>query len=365
MSVISKNQAVNDDTVLESDSFAQELTSEQEQKLISANSFINEEGESIFIHPNLKQLSHSSDSTLHGCPRKFELYKLSVKAGDSQEGSIDTNFGHAVGDGIQEYMKYKSKNLAYLTAFRAWKMDPFAEDERSKKKTLWFALLAIDKFIVQWDNEALNHYELVWIDGIPAVELGFKIIFDDGFVYRGKLDALLLEKYSKTFYVYEGKTTGWAQNLEVNYKNSGQHTGYSIVVDRVAQLLNIQDTSSSYTVLTNVYKTKQYEWELLEFQRSYASRALWIRGIMLDIKHVIEYASEQYFPARGEYCNAYGRVCQFFDVCHMGNKTLLAGKRVSQIAVKVDKPEEYQFSFTIDELIESQLARYAQSKGEL
>lgn len=309
-------------------------------------------------HPNLKLLSHSSRVLLHKCPRKYQLYKLLET---SREDTIDTAFGNAVGTGIQEYMHSGSLPKAYMAAFLIWRLDLLEEDQKGKKKTFWHALVAIDKFAAEWDFGSLHEYQLVYTQGPsgpkPAIELGFQIDFGGGFTDRGFLDALLQHKYTKEFVVYEGKTSAAFASSEAEYKNSAQHVGYSVVVDAVVAQLGLPEVTSSYKVLTNIYKSKNTEWELLEFTKTYVSRALWIRSILLDIKHILEYTEEDYFPMHGESCNDFFRPCQFFGICEMSNRVLLGGKEVTEIVVKQDRPEDYQYHFTVDQLIEAQLEK--------
>lgn len=309
------------------------------------------------IHPNLKLLSHSSSVLLHKCPRKYELYKL---LGKDNEQSIDTAFGTSVGNGIQEYMHSHSRVNAYMEAYKGWSLDLFEEGEERKKKSFWHSLYAIDKFIQQYNENELKDYELVYIDsldkeGMPyrqaATELGFDIDIGDGFHYRGFLDALLLDKQRNEFIVYEGKTTA-TRVAEATYRNSAQQIGYSVIVDAVAKRLGI-NTGSSYRVLTNVYKSSSFEWELLTFQKSYVSRALWIKNILLDVKHIIEYSEEGYFPMHGEACYDFFRECSHFGVCEMSNKVLTGGAVIPE---KVESMDKYMFKFSLDELIEAQLS---------
>lgn len=310
------------------------------------------------IHPNLKLLSHSSSVLLHKCPRKYELYKL---LGKDNEQSIDTAFGTAVGNGIQEYMHSRSRELSYFEAYKGWSLDLLEEGDDRKKKNFWFSLYAIDKFIQQYNENELKDYELVYIDALnqdgvaykqAATELGFDIDIGDGFHYRGFLDALLIDKHRNEFIVYEGKTTA-TRVAEATYKNSAQQVGYSVIVDAVAKRLGIE-VGSSYRVLTNVYKSSAYEWELLTFHKSHVSRALWIKNILLDVKHIIEYSDEGYFPMHGEACYDFFRECSHFGVCEMSNKVLTGGR---EIPVKVEDMSKYMFKFTLDELIEAQLSR--------
>ena len=78
------------------------------------------------IDPRLKLLSHSSRSTLHRCPRKYQLYRLNstqIELDREKEEiqGVTFAFGHAVGDGIASVLAGKSKDQVILDIFLGWK----------------------------------------------------------------------------------------------------------------------------------------------------------------------------------------------------------------------------------------------------
>lgn len=304
------------------------------------------------IHPNLKLLSHSSEVVLHRCSRKYELYKL-LPAPVNADDNIDFAFGTAVGAGTQEYFVSHSLSKAMFAAFLAWPTFIDNEDGQKKKKTFWHALYAVEKFILLAKTE-LAKYELAVFDGRPSAELGFSIDFGNGYFYRGVLDMLLLDRDKKELIVYEGKTTGSYNVHEATYKHSGQSLGYSVVVDTIAKMLGLTD-SSSYSVKYCVYKTTSYEWEIFPFKKSHHQRALWIRNIMLDVQYIEERAAEQYFPMRGESCFDFFRPCPYFGFCEMSNEVIFRGKEIELVK---DKEGKYTFKYSLKELIEAQLAKH-------
>lgn len=310
--------------------------------------------EVVAIHPNLKQLSHSSNVTLHKCPRKYELYKLLPVRDADGEGDEHLDFGSIVGVGVQDILINKSLNSAYYCMFRNWKNILDAEEGQKARKTFWHALLAIDKFQLA-TKTFLANYELAWLNGKPAVELGFTVDCGDGFNFRGKIDAILIDTKKKEIIVLENKTTKNNKVHEAQYKHSAQGVGYSLIVDIVTQLLLLEQ-KSSYKVNYLVYKTFGLEWELIPFIKSHTERALWIKGILTDKRHIQEYAADQHFPIHGESCYDFGRVCQFFDhPCTLSNRFLIGD--LGKVAVKVDKEGEYPYKFRMEELIESQLRK--------
>ena len=72
------------------------------------------------MHPNLKQLSHSSSTLLHGCPRRYELSKLAERKENGSEGDTHLDFGSAVGTGTQELLMSGNINRATFLMFQTW-----------------------------------------------------------------------------------------------------------------------------------------------------------------------------------------------------------------------------------------------------
>ena len=87
------------------------------------------------IHPNLKKLSHSSKVLLHKCPRKYQLYKLASPEVKDDDGDFDTDFGPAVGYGVQKFLECGNLNDTFFEMFLRWKGD-IMDDEGEKKKKL-------------------------------------------------------------------------------------------------------------------------------------------------------------------------------------------------------------------------------------
>ena len=304
-----------------------------------------------FVHPNLKQLSNSSDELLHTCPRRYELYKLLDR---TDESDVHTDFGSIVGEATQKYIVTRSRQQAYLTAFAGWKK--FLDDDagEKQKKTFWYTLHAIDTFAEFFETE-FHGFEVARFgeDKQPACELGFTIDCGDGYVYRGFLDSLLLHTQTGTLAVYEGKTTGSTAN-EAVYKNRGQGLGYSLIVDAISTRAGYT-LSNTFAVNYAVYQSKLMEWVKYGFIKSHTDRANWIRQILLTVKHIQEYAEEQYFPQWGTGCYTYFRECPYYGNCHMNNKILVGN--VEKVSVKQDDMNKYQFHFSIDEIIEAQIRK--------
>jgi hypothetical protein len=305
------------------------------------------------IHPNLKQLSHSSSVLLHGCPRRYELSKLSDRGESVNEQDYHLDFGSVVGTATQDFLVTDSVNHAKLTALRHWKTSIDDDAGLRDKKTFWHSLAAIDKF-AGLRKTSLSRYKLAYINEKPAIELGFTIDCGNGFTYRGFLDALLIDTTRNELVVYEGKTTKFRNVHEAVYKHSGQSLGYSLIIDTIATLLD-NEVGSSYKVLYSVYKSSAMEWEVFPFIKNHTERALWIKNILIDKKRVVEYAEDDYFPMHGENCYNFFRPCPFFGTCTLSNKFVVGAEE--DVAVRVDDASKYTYRFNLSELIETQLAK--------
>lgn len=303
------------------------------------------------IHPNLKQLSDSSDVLLRSCARRYQLYKLSPTRDDTaeEEGDKHTKFGSVVGEATQEYFVSGDINRCYLTAFRSWPGYIDEDAGERDKKTFWHALYAIDRFATL-RSTVFGNFKIAYFNGKAAREVGFSIDLGDGFFYRGFIDAVLVDEMRNELVVYEGKTTKNREVHEATFKNSGQGLGYSLVLDAIAKLLKIK-MGTSYTVKYCVYKSTALEWEVIPFQKSHLQRALWLRNILISKQRVMEFGTEDYWPMYGESCFKFFRACPYFGVCELSDRYIIGEKIVD----KVEKKEKYDFHFSLQEIIDTQL----------
>ena len=103
------------------------------------------------IDPRLMQLSHSSRTTLHKCPRKYQLNRLSSRElalEDSAQIGQDVTFayGHAVGVGIQSVLEGKTEDQILLDVFLAWDTDLLSFNTK-QNKSFWKAIFATQRFM--------------------------------------------------------------------------------------------------------------------------------------------------------------------------------------------------------------------------
>lgn len=314
---------------------------------------VSEVAEFKGIDPRILNLSYSSLLTLHTCPRKFQLYKLNSKVELAEDipGSVTFAYGHAVGSGIQGILEGKTIQQVMFEQFLAWDIDLLADNPK-QNKSFWGAMIAIQQFASMYENDYLDGYELVYYEGKPACELSFIIHLPDGFKYRGFVDAVLRHKITGEILVLECKTTNATTVNPAQYKNSAQGIGYSIVLDVLFPEL------SSYKVLYLVYQTKSESFVQLPFDKSYYSRALWIRELLLDLEVIKLYEdADQTYPMRGESCYSFFRECEYLQLCTLSTERLVEPLTQDQKNKMEEELSKFQIHVTLDDLIRAQITK--------
>ena len=300
------------------------------------------------IDYRIRQLSYSSLTTLHSCPRKFQLYRLRTthRAEEDLKSTITFSFGHVVGEAIQLALTGASEDEIIWKMFCMWHTPDLFDADTKGGKSFWEAVIALQRFLEIRAGGFLQDYELVEYNGKPACELSFAINFPDGFRLRGFVDAVLRNRNTGSVLVLECKTTGLATVNPATYKNSAQAIGYSIVLDVLYPEL------SSYEVLYLVYQTKQREYLPIPFTKTYLQRALWIRELLLDIETIKMYEEASVYPMRGESCVAFFRDCEYLQSCTLSTEYLTKPCTEEE----ADKTE-YQINLSLQDLLEAQFAK--------
>lgn len=300
------------------------------------------------IDYRIRQLSYSSMLSLHQCPRKFELYKKRTthRTEELEQSTITYAFGHVVGLGIQLVLEGAPKETIIWKMFLEWHTASlFASDDRSHKN-IFYAILAIKRFIDLREQGLLANYELVYFEGKPATELSFCITLPDGFRYRGFVDAVLQHTVTQEIVVLEVKTTNSTSINAATYKNSAQAIGYSIVLDVIFPEL------SSYKVIYGVYQTKSKEYTLIPFVKTYLQRAQWIREVLLDVDMIKLYEAAEVYPMHGESCFNFGRECEYINTCTLSTQYL-----TKPCTEKEADNTKYQVNLSILDLVTTQLEK--------
>lgn len=319
----------------------------------------------------LKQLSYSSLTLLHSCPRKYMLRKSLPNAfAENQQAVVEMDtldellgaapavhqkterermrdvtfaYGKAVGIGVQLFLQGKSQDEIMFGMFLEWDTWLGDVDDKSNK-SIEAAIYAVEKFsTLNTIDLDIKDYELVILpSGRPAVEMSFVIHLPGGARYRGYIDAVIRNKYTGEILVLENKTTGSYSVSAARYKNSEQALGYALVLDKVFPGL------SGYSVLYTVYLTRSMKWEVFRFPKTPVQRASWLLNTMSDLEELEAYIAKDYFPTRGESCEAFNSPCDFLDICHAD----LSEFYVPNVAS--DSDEAFDYVITLEELIHGQ-----------
>ena len=263
----------------------------------------------------IKELSYSSCCTLHSCPRKFLLDKTASHKEDTP--TVTFAFGHAVGEGIQQVLLGSNWTTVLWSMFKIWDTD-LLEEEAKSKKSIWEAVLAVQKFKNYYEDNALSEYALATVNGKPAVEVAFKINLPNGYIYRGFVDVVLQHKHTGKFLILELKTTGAYKLDEAQYKNSFQALGYAVMLSG----MNLLDTANLFEVRYLVYKTRAKEFSEFSFIKTASQKNAWIETLLVDCNNIESMLTKKYFPRYGESCYAFFRQCKHFSTCHLKETSL-------------------------------------------
>lgn len=274
-----------------------------------------------------------------------------VNESEDQSASVTFAFGHCVGLGIQEYITHHSVDTTLFQMFLMWEPD-LLDSNPKQNKSFWTSVAAVQRFISMLNAGYNSDWELATYNGKPATELSFIVNFPDGFTYKGYVDAVLVHKYSGEVMVLEVKTTSASNVAAAAYKNSAQAIGYSIVLDSLFPNL------SSYSVQYLIYKTKAADFDVMQFEKSYLDRALWIRTLLLDIDTIKAYEAAQIYPMRGQSCNDFYRECEYFNLCQLSTDVLTEPlSEEDTAAIQKRNETEFQITLSIQDLINSQLSK--------
>lgn len=328
---------------------------------------------------DIRALSYSRSSMLHGCPKKYLLeqkYKLS-----STEPSNTFAFGHTVGRAIQETANGKSRDQVIFETMLEWDLDIYevgSDSEQRAQKNFWFAIEAAEKF---WDlcadprTSPLDGWEVAYIttpDGKvhSGIELEFSIDcgpdseweqaedFDPEveaphFVYEGHVDCLLVNKERTKFRVLEIKTNSGMQIDPAQYQNSKQASGYAVMVDLAAKQYGMKP---SFEVLYLIFKTKTQEFITFAFPKFFTHRAEFLLGLATDIQILQLYNRNGFWPQNGGACFDFFRACKHIDVCGMSIEAIerYAGSGKGALSFKSEGDDFGPFKFKLEDLIARQ-----------
>lgn len=293
------------------------------------------------------RLSHSTLEALMSCERKFEMDKL-LTFGAARQESEHFSFGHSFGTFAACYLETGSFEISTIEGWLAYQ--PIIETEKKNVATAYHLFLACRDRL----DELREEYEVAVFDGRPAVELSFRIDIDDVFYYVGYVDVVLKHKTTGKYVVLDFKTTGLlVEDISPLYKFSGQLLGYSIVLDEVAG-----PEAASYEVMYFVGRlgktplTDSTRPEVYTFKKNLQDRLEWFLGVSQDVERLHTCMQTNNFPRRLHGCLRFNKPCPHFGVCHM--------RSGDQYRTIENEEKEYQFTYRLDDLIDSHIERIQQ-----
>lgn len=287
------------------------------------------------------RLSHSSRDTFLTCERKWQLDKL-LTAGYRDQDSEHTVFGRAYGHGVAHYLTYQNKEQAL---YETWKM--YWPEIETDKKDMAYCIIALNNSFEKLDR-ILETHEIAVFNDKPATELSFRLNISPSYYYVGYIDAVLRNRSTNQYSVFECKSTGLQLlDLDPVYKNSDQALGYSIVLDKIAGA-----DQTDYSLLYFIARLqKNYQVEVLPkyYSKNLQDRLRWFLSLALDVERWKLCEQLNVYPLRGQSCLKYNRPCKYFNECHMTALDRLAERKEDDIV--------YDFVYSLDEVLADHLSR--------
>lgn len=291
------------------------------------------------------RLSESSQDTLIACERNFQIDRLLERELSTREGP-PLSRGHSFGKGVQVYMLTGDMNKAL---FHAWlSYWPVVEDP---PKVTWHRTLHA-LLCAKRDMDALREkYEVVSFNGLPAVELGFKLVIDPTYYFVGFIDLVLKNRETGQYVILEIKYTHSWHDVEAMFYNRGQGIGYSITLDKI-----VGEKLGDYGVLYFVCQDKNKEpkeilFHTKEWRKDLEARLQWFLTLGLDVERIKRMRELNHFPRRGQSCIRFNRQCEHFGTCN-----LTIGDTEKQ-----DEPDphedDYQFTYDLKEIVAEHMER--------
>lgn len=325
-----------------------------------------------------KGLSYSRLGTLGNCPRKFQI-ENSFGLKDRQD-SVTFSFGHAVAAGIQSYFEHQSLDLAIMECAKFYTMPWFevgTAGEVRGKKNVWYAVYAVQCFVKQiesaitGDLAVLQGWEIAHLttdtpDELkPAVEIQFRILLEDDFVYEGHIDLVIRNKITGQYAILELKTTTFSSPNEATYGKSSQALSYSVVLDAAVGASN-----TAYKVFYLVWSSSAQRFFIFEFTKQAKHRLDWLNNIIRDCERISYYqaAADEGIPYpnnQGANCYAFFRQCEYYTTCDMEDSTLkmALGSGSEADTESFDYTDRTDFVFTLEQIVNTQIEKIEHHTG--
>lgn len=302
-----------------------------------------------YIYINITSHSQRAEK-LHKCARLFQISKIPGAEEGQELTNVDFAFGHSVGAGVQTYLITGSKDQAIFAGLLAWNIDLDSEVPKKGKSSV-YATLAIEKFIHFWNESFGVEWEIAIFNGKPSAELTFFLDTENGYYHVGHIDAILRHRATGRYMVLELKTTSILHPDEALYGNSEQPLGYSLILDKIAEVL---DATASFSVLYLAYSSTGREWIPFFFTKNRSERIDWLQDLLLDHTTINTYRQLKFFPKRGNACWSFSRRCVYYGVCDLRSYTRTVDFKEFDVKT-MELPEPVDFHFTLKEITQALL----------
>lgn len=318
-----------------------------------------------------KGLSYSRRGTLHTCARKFQIENsFGLK---QRTESVTFSFGHAVAAGVQSYFEHGNLQQAVIDCTLLYSMpwdDLGSPSEARGKKNIWYSIHAVENYIKQIESllvgelAPLKDWEIARLDGSDkaATEIQFRIELENGYMYEGHIDLILRNKLTGEYAILELKTTVFREPHDAMYSNSDQALSYSIVLDHA-----VGHQNTSYKVFYLIYSSSLQQWILKTFTKQAKQRLDWINNLIRDTEMIDYYEVSAKdgipYPTNGASCYNFFRPCEYYNVCEMEDESLKLIFRGIDDSSSFEIEDNTDFVFSIDEIINSQIAKVQHTTG--
>ena len=307
--------------------------------------------DSIFpiVIPADKTISHSGRQMWGTCPRKFQLSKTKTYYKRDRQSSKAMSFGKAFGTGLQSLLAGDSLETALIkSALDHDKVFAFDKESITAGESLAHVHEAMMAFYHGQLPALRDDWEVLDIEGLYGVELGFLIQYQNGTLERGFIDLVIQNKHTQEVVVLEVKTSGaLSVGTDADWMNSAQGTMYVIVVQYLLAAHNIHVNSR---VLYIEYNKKHKQYTIFPFEKPAREQLEFLVSCHYDVEARSTLFGTGTKLFKTGKCVSYKRQCEFFGVCDIS-----VPLEYAEIEMKADEGFHFIRYFQLFDFIQGKL----------
>lgn len=295
-------------------------------------------------------LSHSNDSLLDYCARKFEfrqLYKKIPPAEALEPESMALRVGTIMHEAAQAWLRARHLgfenplDVAFYTLAMHW-------DYRNEETTrpLGAAVVLLEKMAA---DSFWNDWDICEIEGFgPAIEVPFRIMHPHiklpagySIATQGKVDVIMQNRRTGEIRPIDFKTTTQPEETwKPLFRFSDQAAFYGFPVQAIQGIPIASEMSVTYYMLSfsrpiSTAKDSAEQLNSGELSQDFLRvRALTFTYSTEELREMIDtkwkrlesvagFIQNDMFPRRTHGCVVYNRPCSFFGVCHIRDRSQL------------------------------------------